>query len=212
MSFFRTLKSRCSDRSARHLVRAFGLLTIFLFVIMASATAQTSQSIKLPSFDLVTKALTQYFALLNYKVGDLVSQSHVADAIAHVTGATGWEVPDRKAIAQRALADNSFLVVQLSTPEGRSFMRTIAKYPGAYSRLDQLSTVSGGQKVVKELMAEKGGSQMIEYLATTRGGHELGKMMAGAQHGVDLNKPTGRIYTADDLLVELKRIYAHTKK
>jgi hypothetical protein len=30
-------------------------------------------------------------------------------------------------------------------------------------------------------------------------------MLAGAQQGVDLNKPTGRIYTANDLVAALHR-------
>jgi hypothetical protein len=200
-----------SDRAARHLVRGVCVFSI-LSLIGASSPAQTARSAKEPSFDVITKALADYFASLSdFRPCDIVSQSQVGAALAHVTNVTGWDVPDRKAVVQRALADNSFVVAQLSTSSGRPFMRSIAKYPGSYSRLDRLSTISSGQQFIKEIMAKKGGSDMIEYMATTRGGHKLGAMMAGAQQGVDLNKPTGRIYTADDLLVELKRVYATTK-
>jgi hypothetical protein len=32
-------------------------------------------------------------------------------------------------------------------------------------------------------------------------------MMADTPNGTDLNKPTGRIYTADDLLAILQKVY-----
>jgi hypothetical protein len=49
---------------------------------------------------------------------------------------------------------------------------------------------------------------MITYMATTPGGKNLGAMMAGTPQGTDLNKPTGRLYTADDLLALVKKLYA----
>lgn len=168
------------------------------------AVAQSNQQNNAPSDAEVSQALDQYFASIrDYKPGDLVSQSRVAAALDHVRDVTGWEAPDQDAIKKRALADNSFIVTQLSTANGRTFMRNIAKYPGTYARLDRLSTISGGQQFIKDLISKKGGSDMIEYLATTQGGHKLGAMMAGVQHGVDLNKPTGRIYTAEDLKAAL---------
>jgi hypothetical protein len=200
------------DRFGIARVRAFGLVVSCVLVVSIAA-AQTGTSGTAPSFDSVHQALGRYFATLkDYKHGDLLSQSRVADALAKVTDATGWDVPGRQAIVDRALPDNSFLVGQCSTPAGRAFMRNVSKYSGSYSRLDRLSTISGGQQFIKDLIARKGGSEMIEYLATTRGGHELGKMMSGVQQGVDLNKPTGRIYTAGDLLVELKRAYRETSQ
>jgi hypothetical protein len=198
---------RHPDHAPRRLVRA-ACIVFGVLAIGSLAAAQSSQPPQRPGFDVVTKALADYFASLkDYKPGDLVSQSRVDAALSHVTDATGWKVPDRKAIVDRALADKSFVVTQLATSSGRPFMRNIAKYPGSYSRLDRLSTISGGQQFIKDIIAKKGGSDMIEYLATTRGGRELGTMMAGVQQGVDLNKPTGRIYTADDLLAALKLAY-----
>jgi hypothetical protein len=206
---------RFLDRALGHLVRAVCVLTGLVLTSVPAAAQSSSaatQPAKRPSFHLVAQATAQYFATLqDYKTGDLISQSQVAAALAHIAGATGWDVPDGKALIERALADNSFLVAQFSTASGRPFMRKIARYPGSYSRLDRLSSISGGQQSIKDIMSKKGGSDMIEYMATTRGGRELGAMMAGAQQGVDLNKPTGRIYTADDLLNELKRVYAKTK-
>ena len=61
-----------------------------------------------------------------------------------------------------------------------------------------------GQSIVRDLVRQKDGDKMIEYLATTKGGKNMSGMMAQARGGVDLNKPTGRIYTADDLVAALK--------
>jgi hypothetical protein len=164
-----------------------------------------------PKFADVAQAVAGHFqAQAGYQPGDLLSQPQVAAAL-EVAVAAGWNVPDRDKIVSRALADDSFLVRELSTPAGRKFMRKIARQPGAYSRLDRLSTISRGESVVRDLIKQKDGDKMIEYLATTRGGQNLGRMMAGAKRGVDLNKPTGRIYTADDLLAALKKLYNGSK-
>ena len=58
------------------------------------------------------------------------------------------------------------------------------------------------------MIGDVGGDVIITYLATTNSGHNLGKMMAGTPNGTDLNLPTGRIYTADDLLARPQEVYA----
>jgi hypothetical protein len=90
-------------------------------------------------------------------------------------------------------------------------MRRVGGQPGGYSRLDRLSTIAGGQQLIRDLIRQKDGDQFIAYLATTSGGHHLGSMAANTRNGVNLNKPTGRIYTTDDLLVALKASYERSK-
>jgi hypothetical protein len=183
-------------------------MVIALLSAVSNAVAQSPSDPQPPSFDRVVAALNEYFASLKgYQPNDLLNQSRVEQALAHVTDVTGWEIPDREATVERALADNSFIASQLSTPGGRRFMRSIARHAGSYSRLDRLSTISGGQQLIKKLIGMKDGSDLIEYLSTTSGGRRLGAMMAGVEQGVNLNKPTGRIYTADDLLAALKESY-----
>jgi hypothetical protein len=156
-------------------------------------------------FRTIHNALVGHFASLdNYQPGDLLCQSQIEAGLDSVRNA-GWEVKQAPRIVALGLADNSFLVRELSTARGRTFMRKIARYPGAYARLDRLSSVSRGESLVRDLIRQRDGDKLIEYLATTKGGHHLGGMLAGAQQGADLNKPTGRIYTAEDLLAELKR-------
>jgi len=86
-------------------------------------------------------------------------------------------------------------------------MRKIAGHQGAYSRLDRLSSISRGQTLVNDLIRKKGGDELVTYLATTKHGRQLGEQLAATPNGVDLNKPTGRIYTATDLIAELKRVW-----
>jgi len=183
-------------------LRLVALVGAFLAPIATAAAA------RVPAFDKVVQAMTDYFeSQPDYQAGDLLDQSQVAGALEAIA-AVGWEVSYAKKIVSLALADNSFLVKQLATPKGKPFMRKIAKSPGAYVRLDRLSKIKNGQSAVKILIRDPGGDTMITYMATTQGGKNLGAMMAGTPNGTNLNKPTGRIYTADDLLAVVKKLYA----
>lgn len=180
------------------------VVVVALSALLSVARARAAE---MPDFSSVSQAVQQSLgADENYEPGDLITQSQVKNALNDVAR-VGWEIPDSQAIVKMALADNSFMAKELSSSHGKKFMRRITKYPGAFSRLDQLSTISRGHQVVRELIRAKGGDDLIQYMATTKGGEKLGHMIAGAQHGVDLNKPTGRIYTAEDLIALLKRIY-----
>jgi hypothetical protein len=175
-----------------------------LLLIVSSSMAEEPPAP--PDFAVVTHTVEAYFTSLpDYQAGDLVSRSHVAAALAGVKDA-GWKVPDADQIVQRALADNSFLVTQFRTPAGQRFMRRIAREPGAYAQVDRLSSISRGQFQVRELIRWNRGDELIRYLTTTQGGHHLGRQMSATRQGVDLNKPTGRIYTAEDLIAALKPV------
>ena len=137
-----------------------------------------------------------------YQKGDLVSRSQVEKVIATLTR-NGMKLSDPGSVTKLVLADDSFLVRELSTANGQRFMRKIALRSGAYSLLDRLSTIPRGQSLIRDLMRHKDGDKLIEYLATTKGGKNMGGMMAQVRGGADLNKPTGRIYTEDDLVAAL---------
>lgn len=177
-------------------------------VISCLLTVTSARGEDLPAFTAVSQAALGYFqSLPDYQPGDLINSSQVAgalDAVAQV----GWEVPEYKEIVKLALPSNAWLVRELSTKKGKSFMRKVGKFQGGYPRLDRLSTIADGKQAIHILIKDPGGDEMIEYLDTTKGGHKLGAMMSSAQNGVDLSKPTGRIYTADDLVAVLKDVYA----
>jgi len=183
---------------------------LFCLLIASSSDAKqpvVKQPVAPPDFAVVTYAVAEYFdSLPHYQAGDLISRSQIIGAIASVND-SGWDVPDADAIVELGLADNAFLVTRLSTSAGRKFMRKIAAHPGAYARLDRLSSISRGQTLVNDLIRKRGGDELVTYLATTKHGRQLGEQLAATRNGVDLNKPTGRIYTVDDLVAELKHLW-----
>jgi hypothetical protein len=158
-----------------------------------------------PDSATIAVAVENYFASLpGNQAGDLISQSQIAAALKQVEDA-GYRTPNAGQIVKLGLPDNSFLVREFASPAGRQFIRKAGKYAGGYARLDRLSSMPDGQRTIRQLTHTKDGDKLIEYLATTRGGHNLGRMMAGTRQGVDLNKPTGRIYTAADLIAVLQK-------
>ena len=182
-------------------------LTVLSLLLLVGSVAAADAPVPRPEFAKVAQSVADYFrSLPDQQETDLLSQRQVRAALARVV-AVGWQVPEQDKIASRALADNSFIVRELSTPEGRKFMRKLALQPGTYARLDRLSTLQNGQETIHSLIQKKQGEDLITYLATTSGGKNLGRMMAGTKGGVDLNKPTDRIYTAEDLLTALKQVY-----
>ncbi|MEX0611172.1 MAG: hypothetical protein WD738_24160 [Pirellulales bacterium] len=179
---------------------------VFLCLFLADGSA-AKQPKAVPEFVIIAHAVESYFASVpDYQAGDLISRAHIQGALACVDAA-GWSVPNADEMVQLGLADSSTLVRQLSTPAGRKFMRKIAGQPGAYERLDRLTSIARGQAIVSDLIRRKGGDEFVKYLATTKGGQNLGKQLAATRRGVDLNKPTGRIYTKDDLIAALTRVW-----
>jgi hypothetical protein len=156
---------------------------------------------------LVGVVETYFESVPSYQKGDLIRRTQIEQVITKLQSA-GLMVPDGGAIAKLGLADDSFLVRELSTAPGQRFMRKVGRNAGGYARLDRLSTIPRGESLVRDLVRQKDGDKLITYLATTKGGKNMGSMMAGARGGVDLNKPTGRIYTADDLIAALKSAIA----
>jgi hypothetical protein len=169
--------------------------------VPTEAAPQSAQ----PDFNFVVQTLKDHFGSLpDYQPSDLLTQSQVADALKKLQQA-GWKISAAESLVKLAVADESFLAKEFSTSAGRTFMRKISRHPGAYSQVDRLSSISRGQKILRDLIRQRGGDEFVEYLTTTKGGRNLGDMLAGAQQGVDLNKPTGRIYTANDLVAALHR-------
>jgi hypothetical protein len=177
--------------------------------LVVAASVRADQA-AMPKFGAVVAAIQAHFASSEvYRDGDLISRAQIEAALRSVEDA-GWKVPHGERVAAMGLADDSFLVRELATPAGQRFMRKIAGQPGTYSRLDRLTSIARGQSLVRDLIRKPGGDELVTYLATTGGGHNLGRSMAGLRDGVDLNKPTGRIYTADDLIAVLNIVYERT--
>ncbi len=196
---------------------ATALLTMAIVLAKAQETVQTvdqnSSALPVveppatPDFAVVQSTIGKSIARReNYQDGDLICQSQVRDVLDAVARA-GWDVPNRDAILKRVLADGSFLIKEASTPAGRSFMRRVGRHAGAFGRLERLSTISGGERLIRDLIRQKDGDKLIEYMATTPGGQNMGRMAANSKNGIDLNKPTGRLYTANELVSQLDQLY-----
>jgi hypothetical protein len=159
----------------------------------------------------IAKVVAEFFAAQpDYRDGDLIRRTQIEQVVAKLVS-KGVKISDPASIVKLGLADDSFLMRELSTPAGKHFMRQLAQHPGTYSHLDRLSTIPRGQATIHDLIRQKDGDKLIEYMATTKGGHNMSAQMAQPRGGVDLNKPTGRIYTAEDLIDALNNAIKKTK-
>ena len=161
----------------------------------------------MPSFDQVQKLVDRQLATLSdYQPGDIVSQQQV-EPIFEQLKQLGWVVRDRAEIMKLVPGDSDFIVRELRSAEGRTFMRQSGKYPLAYDRIDRLSRMIMGEKNVRALIRGPDGYKMIQYMTSTPYGRNMGQMLSQDPRGADFNSPTGRLYTADALLGRLQQSY-----
>src|SRR4051794_30860564 len=100
-------------------------LTILMAVFALAAPRP-----KAPDDRAVTKLVDEYFASLpGYEKGDLITRSQIEKVIAKLVS-RGVKISDSASIVKLGLADDSFLVRELSTPDGKRFMRKIASRSG----------------------------------------------------------------------------------
>ena len=158
-------------------------------------------------FATIEQAVRRQFAAQDGRhAKDVIVRSEAEAALRQVEKA-GWKVPHREEILRKVHDDQDFLVQNLRTPAGMTFMRQISGYRLCYDRLDRLSDLPRGQQMVLDLIRGPDGYKMVEYLTSEPGGREMGRMLNGAVNGAGFNNPTGRIYTVDTLVAELKRVY-----
>jgi len=200
------LERTCRRRAAVAVI--LGPAALFWAVCGPAAAEEKS----FPGFAEVEKTVLRYCRTLeDHQPGRIVARSQVEPIFGQLKK-IGWEVAEQDAILKRVPGDGDFLVQELSTRKGKRFMDRIANYRGGYDRLERLSRLPRGKQTVRELIRGKDGYKMLEYLATTRGGSELGKMLSKAPAGGGFNKPTGRIYTIEMLLAELKEAHRTAKQ
>ena len=158
-----------------------------------------------PPFPEVKQAIEQYFAAISdYQPGDIITRSQVQPLFAQLQR-LGWTVSDRNEILGQVPGDSDFLVRQLRTRRGRTFMRQIGSNPDTYDRLERISRLPRGRLTVSELIQRPGkGSDVINYLADNPKGIQASKQMSRKVTGTKFDKPTGRIYTVKMLLDRLE--------
>ncbi|MEX0936508.1 MAG: hypothetical protein WDZ59_01520 [Pirellulales bacterium] len=177
----------------------------------ASGEAEESEQVNPhPSFATAAASVRRDFlALSYYKPGDIISESQVSEALDHLK-LLGWTVPDAAPLLARVLDDREYLVRQLRTERGTKFMRKISGQPSSYDRLQRLTELPRGRRMIYGLIHSTGGEEMITDLVSTDGGKNLGRMLSQAPQTGHLNKPIGNIYTVDQLIERLEASYHKT--
>jgi hypothetical protein len=185
----------------------WAVILLFAAAVAAEPAADRGKAKPIPSSSELRQAVLRYFqvhAPKDYQDGDLLTREDVEPLLSQLQK-QGFPSPDAKRILESVPSASEFLPKQFATPAGREFMRKIAKYPGAYDRVDRLSRMARGRQIIQELIRGPGGEKMIQYMTTAPGGKELGKMLGNDPMGGNFNQPTGRIYTADQLLDRLEK-------
>jgi hypothetical protein len=186
------------------------LIVVFGLIVRAFQTASAAEE-QLPPFDAVKTVVQKTLARdSNYRPGDLLAKTQARAVLGEIKKA-GWEVPKGRELVARVPSDEEFLVRVLRTDKGVGFMRRVASMPSGYDRLDRLSRIPSGQTTVEQLIRGPDGHKLIGYLTEGGGGQQLGSMLAQTARGQKFNEPTGRIYTATQLLAELQRLHAASK-
>jgi hypothetical protein len=186
-------------------------LVFATFLTCGGAAAQTGGQPG-PSAAEVRQVVLQYFDDQDcYERGDLITRAEVEPLLERLRQ-MGLKLPNAKQILSDILTDDDFLPRQLATPAGQRFMRQISRYPKVYDRLDRLSRLPLGQQTIRDLIRGPDGYKMLEYMSTASGGRELCKMLSNSPGAGDFNAPTGRIYTAEGLLLRLEKSRAAAAK
>ncbi len=146
----------------------------------------------------------------DYRPGDFVTREDALPLLNKLQK-SGLPAADAGKIASQMVGRSEFLAAQLATPQGKAFMRRIARYPNAFDRLDRLSQLPRGEQTIRDLIRGPGGERLVQYMTETNGGKNLGKQLSEIPNSPDFNSPTGRIYTAERLLDQLQAAYARAR-
>lgn len=152
----------------------------------------------------------QFLARKGYRRGDLASQADW-DAMVAEFERLGWKPVDAAEIRNSLLGEKSFLIQQSRTPAGRKFFEQVARYPQGLDRLEHLARIPNGEMTIRRLIQGPDGYRLLEYMTTAPGGIELGKMLSRDPGGQGFNQPTGRIYSAEQLLTVIEASLAKSQ-
>lgn len=141
-----------------------------------------------------------------YLPGDLISQSDV-EPIFNALIAAGHGSPDIEGLYDSFLPDRDPFVKTMRTPQGRMFMRSVAKLPGAYDRLERLSWSAAGRALLVDLISSADGKKAFEHMLTEDGLKVVETMLAKDPRGENFRLPTGKVHTANELIDHLCEMY-----
>ncbi|HEX3871141.1 MAG TPA: hypothetical protein VHV77_11925 [Pirellulales bacterium] len=163
-------------------------------------TERAAKAKTLPWLDLVQFQLSK---TSGYRNGDLITAGDVEPILKELAGRK-WSTKELAIVRAKLVPDSALIAREFRTPNGRQFMRQSGRYQMGYDRIDRLSQLSDGPTVLWRLMNGPDGYKLIEYMATAPGGQQLGRMLSRDPKAGNFNAPTGRIYTADQLVAALE--------
>lgn len=188
-----------------------------LFFVLWGLLASSSLENRLaraadPSASQIKQAVSAYFGNVpDYQPGDLISQKDAKLVIEEMAN-QGWQVPQSKALLNNVLSPDAPLVGLLSTKSGKRLMRKVSSYKLVYDRMDRVSRVSGGQRMLHDLAKLPDGERYVKMQPAAAVPDMLDllpKKKSGRKRSIkDYSKPTGRVYTEEALA---KRIHEHFK-
>lgn len=181
-------------------------IVAFATAILISAVSVAAQK-DLPTFEKAWQTVeTELAKYPNYQDGDLISRRQV-EVVFPALKKLGWNVLDQDDILNLVPDDNTYFVTRLRTKAGVKFMRQMAQYPLAFDRIDRLGQMSMGNDNVDALIRGPDGYKMLQYMTETVWGKNMGNMLSKAPKGKGFNDPTGKLYTADALMLRLQQSY-----
>jgi hypothetical protein len=158
----------------------------------------------------------KYFATLSdYQPGDLITRKD-ADSVLQEMANQGWQVPQADKLLDNVLKESDPLVGLLSTKQGKRLMRKVSSYTLVYDRMDRVSRVSGGQRMLRDLAKLPDGERYVKM--QTPGAVPdmlalLPKKSSGQKRTIkNYKKPTGRVYTEQALAERILQHFAERKQ
>lgn len=170
----------------------------------------------LPPFQAVQRTVEVFFSeQRDRQPRDLIAHSEVEQVLQAVK-TLGWDVADKQEILKQSLSNEHVLVKTLRSPAGRRFMHSVSGRELMYDRLDRISQVSGGSRLIQDIVKLPNGER---YAKPRSGGGVpdlldlLPKNASGQTRRIkDYDKSTGQIYTVTDLIDRLSESYRHAEQ
>lgn len=149
-----------------------------------------------------------------YLPGDLITRGDV-EPVFKKLHTLGWDVADREQLLKLVLEDGHFLAKQLRSAPGLKFARGVAREQLVFDRLDRLSNMPGGERLIHDMIRLPNGQSFMARRPTP-GFTDLTILLPKQANGKtprdkDFNKPTGKIYTESDLVKALEKSWQARK-
>lgn len=178
-------------------------------ILFAAVASLTASDLSAADLKPLSRAQIQQVVVAHlrsnpeYAPGDLITQADV-EPIFNTLIEEGRPPADNESLYDAFLSDRENLVKSLRTPEGRKFMRAVARLPNVYDRLERLSWSETGRRMLGELIEAADGPKLLEKILTPEGTEKIEESLRSDPRGGNFQLPTGKVHTADQLIDRLE--------